>query len=123
MSPKTKSELAREHLNTARRELEEHAIVPAIMFIHLAAEAAVVALADREGIDTKKRHDLKADAARELFCRGLIEDDLSEPLRSLNQARKDATYEGDDPEFSEEELDELADRIEALVLAAEAVEQ
>lgn len=119
MSPKAKHELAREHLTTAQRELSEGAIVPAIMFLHLAAEAAIVALADREGIDTKKRHDLKADAAHELFSNGLVSEDLSESLRSLNQARKDATYEGEDPELGEEDLAALTERIEAVVAAAE----
>lgn len=119
MSPKAKHELAREHLTTAQRELDEGAIVPAIMFLHLAAEAAVVSLAEQEGIDTKKRHDRKADAAHELFRRGILADDLSESLRSLNQSRKDATYEGEDPDFNEEELDALSARIETIVTAAE----
>ncbi len=68
MSPRAKHELAREHLSTAQRELDGGAFVPAIMFLHLAAEAAVVALAESEGIDTRRRHDLKADAAGELFA-------------------------------------------------------
>lgn len=89
------------------------------MFLHLAAEAAVVSLAEQKGIDTKKCHDRKADAAHELFRRGILADDLSESLRSLNQSRKDATYEGEDPDFNEEELDALSARIETIVTAAE----
>jgi HEPN domain-containing protein len=119
MSPKAKRELAREHLSTARRELAAGELVPAIMFLHLAGEAAVVALAETEGIDTCKRHDRKADAARELFRRGIVSEDLSEALRSLNQVRKDATYEGEDPDLSAEDLEELVDRIETIVLVAE----
>jgi len=120
VSPKAKHELAREHLDTAQRELAEGAIVPAIMFLHLAAEAAIVALAEREGIDTKKRHDKKAEAAHELYRRGVVGEDLGESLRSLNQARKDATYEGEDPELDSEALEALAVRIETVVKAAEA---
>jgi HEPN domain len=119
MAPKEKHTLAREHLTTAQRELAAGAIVPAIMFLHLAAEAAVVSLADREGIDTKKRHDRKADAARELFRRGVVPEDLSEPLRSLNQVRKDATYEGEDPELDVDELEALSEQVEAIVIRAE----
>jgi HEPN domain-containing protein len=111
--------LAREHLTTAQHELAEGAILPAIMFLHLAAEAAVVSLVEREGIDTKKRHDRKADAARELFRRGLVPEDLSEALRSLNQVRKDATYEGEDPTLDAEELEALSEQIEAIVVVAE----
>jgi len=119
MSPRAKHELAREHLSTAQRELDAGAFVPAIMFLHLAAEAAVVALAESEGIDTRRRHDLKADAAEELFRRGIVSEDLSEVLRSLNQVRKDATYEGEDPDLSAEDLETLAQRIETIVVVAE----
>jgi hypothetical protein len=119
VSPKAKHELGREHLTTAQRELSEGAIIPAITFLHLAAEAAVVSLAEQQGIDTEKRHDKKAEAAHELFRRGVLSDDLSEPLRALNQARKDATYEGEDPGFSEEALGALSERIETTVVAAE----
>lgn len=93
------------------------------MFLHLAAEAAIVALAEREGIDTEKRHDKKAEAALELYRRGVVGDDLSESLRSLNQARKDATYEGEDPELGSDELESLAARIETVVEAAEKASQ
>ncbi len=119
MSPRAKHELAREHLSTAQRELDGGAFVPEIMFLHLAAEAAVVAVAEIEGIDTRRRHDLKADAAGELFRRGIVPEDLSEGLRSLNQVRKDATYEGEDPDLSAEDLEALAERIETIVVVAE----
>ena len=76
-------------------------------------------LAESEGIDTRRRHDLKADAAGELFRRGIVSDDLSEVLRSLNQVRKDATYEGEDPDLSAEDLEALAERIETIVVVAE----
>lgn len=52
-----------------------------------------------------------------------MSEDLSESLRSLNQVRKDATYEGEDPEVSEEDLTALSERIERIVVAAEAAVQ
>jgi HEPN domain-containing protein len=119
VSPKAKHRLAREHLDTARRELAQGAIVPAIMFLHLAAEAAVVALAERQGIDTRKRHDLKAEAAHRLFELGVVSDDRSEPLRALNQTRKDATYEGEEPDLGRAELEGLFEKLEAVVRVAE----
>lgn len=66
MSPKEKKKLAREHLETARDDLgggREKDAINALFYAAEAAEAAVVALADAHGIDTKKRHYLKADAA------------------------------------------------------------
>jgi len=119
MAPKAKHTLAREHLTTAQREPAEGAILPAIMFLHLAAEPAVVSLAEGEGIDTKKRHDRKADAAQELLRRGPVPEDLSEALRSLNQVRKDATYEGEDPNLDADELEAFSEQVEAIVVAAE----
>lgn len=123
MSPKARHQLAREHLATARRELADESVVATIMFLHLSAEAAIVALAEHEGIDTKRRHDLKADAAHELFERGVVSDDLSETLRALNQARKDATYEGDDPEYELDDLEALLQRVDAVVVIAEQTQR
>lgn len=54
-----------------------------------AAEAAVVSLADRHGIDTKQQHWLKADAAKELHQRGLLSEDYGPLLKQLNQVRTD----------------------------------
>ena len=58
-----------------------------------AAEAAIVAIADRAGIETKQRHWLKAEAATELHERGVLDEDCGPLLRQLNQARKDVWYE------------------------------
>ena len=57
-----------------------------------AAEAAIVAIADRAGIETKQRHWLKAEAATELHERGVLDEDCGPLLRQLNQARKDVWY-------------------------------
>ncbi|MEA2302612.1 MAG: hypothetical protein QOE44_3147 [Solirubrobacteraceae bacterium] len=84
-----------------------------------AAEAAVVALADRHDIATERRHGLKAEAATELYTRGLLVEDLGPLLRDLNQARKDVWYEGDEPDL-DETLEEILHRVESLVDAAEA---
>ena len=53
------------------------------------------------------------------FRLGLVPEDLSEALRSLNQVRKDATYEGEDPNLDAEDLEVLSEQIEAIVVAAE----
>ena len=114
-----KHELARAHFESAQRALDEDDLVVAITFLHLAAEAAVVELADRESIDTKRRHDLKAKAATSLFEAGVLPDDLGPQLRALNELRKGVTYEGEAVELSRGELDALAERVGAAVKAAD----
>ncbi|HMJ04483.1 MAG TPA: HEPN domain-containing protein [Conexibacter sp.] len=119
MSPKPKHELAREHLERASTAIAAGDVVVAITFLHLAAEAAVVTLAEREGIPTQKSHAKKATAAHELHERNVVADDLRPILMMLNQARKDAGYEGEDPELDERQLVDIADRIDAVVSRAE----
>ena len=114
MSPKPKRELAREHLETAREDLDRQHEKDAVNALFYAAEAAVVALADAHGIDTRRKHYLKADAATELHRRGLLRGDFGPLLRQLNQARKDVWYEGVEPDFDRALEDMLAD-VEALV--------
>ncbi len=57
----------------------------------------------------------KAAAAHELHERRLVTDDLRPILILLNQARKDAGYEGEDPELDEQQLADIARQIEAVV--------
>jgi hypothetical protein len=119
VSPKPKHELAREHLERGLRAIDAGDVVVAITFLHLAAEAAVVTLAEQEGIATQRSHVKKAAAAHELHERRLVADDLGPVLRMLNQARKDAGYEGEDPDLDEHELADVARRIGAVVDRAE----
>lgn len=84
-----------------------------------AAEAAVVAVAERHGSDTKQQHWLKADTATELHERGILTEDYGTLVRQLNQARKDVWYEGDEPEF-ETSIEDVLVRVEALVDAAKS---
>ena len=119
MSPKSKRELARQHLETARADLdgERHGDAPNAMF-H-AAEAAVVWLADHHGIETRRLHWVKAEAAERLHAEGATGDDHGDLLRGLNQGRKDYWYDSDEPDVDELRAQLVA--VEALVLDAEAV--
>lgn len=118
MSPKSKRELAREHLETAREDLEAGREKDVINALFYAAEAAAVALADAHGVDTKQRHGLKADAVSELHTRGVLAADYGPTLKQLNQARKDVWYEGEDPNL-DEPLADVLDEVEQLVEEAE----
>ena len=119
MSPRAKDELAREHLEGARDDLSRGQEKDAINALFYAAEAAVVALAEKHDMDTKRSHRLKADAASELNARGIVNRDFGPLIKELNQARKNVWYEGDEPEFSQSLEDTLSD-VEALVAEAEA---
>lgn len=118
MSPKSKRELAREHLETAREDLEGGREKDVINALFYAAEAAAVALAEAHGVETKQRHGLKADAVTELHKKRVLATDYGPTLRELNQARKDVWYEGEDPDL-DEPLADVLDEIEQLVEEAE----
>jgi len=118
MSPKDKRRLAREHLDDAETAASEDRLKDAVNALFYSAEAAVVALAERNSIDTRRQHQLKADAASEMHRTGALGRDYGPLLRTLNQARKDIWYEGDDPELGGD-LDDLVNDVAELVAAAE----
>lgn len=56
MSPQSKSGLARKHLTRASGAFETGDPVVGVTFLHLAVEAAIVALSELHGIVTERRH-------------------------------------------------------------------
>ncbi|MDX6653233.1 MAG: hypothetical protein QOJ38_2014 [Solirubrobacterales bacterium] len=118
VSPKPKHELARDHLEMARKHIDEEDVGNAVNALFYAAEAAVVSIADTHGIDTKHQHRLKADAATTLHDKGVLSDDLGPLLRKLNKWRKSFWYEGEAPEI--DDLDPALEDVEGLVDQAEA---
>ena len=116
MSPKPKDLLAREHLEVAREDLDGGRMGDALNALFYSSEAAVVALAEANGIDTRRSHGLKASAAKALHEKGVLGYDFSGLLRDLNQGRKDHWYEGDEPEL---DLEEAYADVEILVEAAQ----
>jgi hypothetical protein len=119
MSPQSKAGLAREHFTRASGAFEAGDPVAGVMFLHLAAEAAVVALAELQGIATERQHWCKGQAATELHAHGVLSTDLGPILGLLNQARKDASYEGEQPDFGDWTSEELLSIVEDAVQAAE----
>lgn len=121
MSPQSKSSLAREHLTRASAAFKAGDPVVGVTFLHLAAEAAIVALAELHGIATERQHWRKAEVATELHTSGVLSTDLSPILELLNQARKDAGYEGEDPDFGDWTPEDLLSTIgDAVHIAEEA---
>lgn len=86
-----------------------------VTFLHLAAEAAIVALSELHGITTERQHWRKAEAASELRARGIVSVDLNPILALLNQARKDAGYEGEAPDLGDWTTKDLVDTVEVVV--------
>ena len=73
----------------------------------------------RSGIDTRRQHWAKADAAARLHANGTLQRDFSELLRTLNEGRKAYWYDGD--ELDPTELEDNFCDVELLV--AEAVSE
>lgn len=115
MSPRPKGELARQHLKIARGHVERGATGDAVNALFYAAEAGVDGLAQEHGIDTKKRHPVKAEAARQLYEQKVLDGDFAPLLRQLNQARKDIWYEGDEPDSGDRSLADVLAQVEILV--------
>jgi hypothetical protein len=115
VSPQSKADLAPSHLARATTAFGAGDSVVGVTFLHLAAEAAIVALSALNGISTERQHWRKAEAAAELHTRGILSVDLSPILELLNQARKDAGYEGEDPDLGEWTSESLPRTVEDAV--------
>jgi hypothetical protein len=75
--------------------------------------------AEKHNIDTKKKHWKKAEVAEQLYEEGLLPNDFSEILDILNDSRKVAVYEGEEPDLGEHNLEDLAAEVETAVEFAE----
>lgn len=84
-----------------------------------ALEAAIVAVAQVRGIDTKRQHWRKAEVAKQLHDSGVLPRDFSDTLGVLNDARKTVVYEGDEPDLGDQTLEDLAADVETAVELAE----
>lgn len=119
MSPKAKAQLAREHLDRALPAVAADDQAEAGTWRFAALEAAIVAVADHHGIDTKKQHWRKTEVAKELYESGVLPHDSCDTLDVLNEARKVAVYEGDEPDLGDQSLEDVAADVETAVDLAE----
>lgn len=119
MSPRAKHELAREHLNRGLAGVAAGDPTEAVAWLFLSLEAAIVSVAEKHGLDTKKQHWKKAEVAAELHSSGVLPHDFSDALLLLNEARKVATYDGDEPDLDGRPLEEIAADVEDAVGLAE----
>ncbi|HEX5761947.1 MAG TPA: hypothetical protein VFY04_02390 [Solirubrobacterales bacterium] len=96
MSPKAKHVLARDHLD-------------------LASMPSQSGVGSRPIPLTWRREQIVA----ELNQRGIGSSDDAELIRLLNAERKGYAYDGDDPDFDDDSVEEIMQRVETLVTAAE----
>lgn len=120
MSPKAKTQLAREHLERALPAVAAEDYTEAVTWLFASLEATVAALADQHGVLIEPKHWKKAEVAEQLFVQGTLSTNLAPALRELNNARKKAIYEGEEPDLGDGSLEDLAIEIEAAVELAEA---
>lgn len=88
-------------------------------WLFVSLEAAIVAAADVQALDTKKAHWKKADVASEMFDSGALTTDFSDVLKVLNAARKAVFYEGEDPDLQGASLESIASTVESAIEQAE----
>jgi hypothetical protein len=112
-------ELAREHLDRGLAGVSANDATEAVAWLFLSLEAAIVSVADKHGMDTKRQHWKKAEVAKDLYSQGALPQDFSSILQLLNEARKVATYEGDEPELEGQSLEDIAADVETAVELAE----
>lgn len=119
MSPKAKVILAREHLERALPAVMAEDYTEAVTWLFVSLEAAVAALAEQNGVSIEPKHWRKAQIAKDLFAKGAVEVDFAPALGTLNEARKEALYEGEEPDLDGQSLEDLATDVEAAVELAE----
>ena len=91
----------------------------AVTWLFASLEAVVAALADQHGISIEPKHWKKVEVAEQLFAQDAVPTDLAPTLRALNNARKKAIYEGEEPDLGDRSLEDLATEIETAVELAE----
>jgi hypothetical protein len=120
VSPKTKPQLAREHLDRALPAVASNDYTEAVTWLFVSLEAAIVALAEQHGVPIEPNHWRKVKAAEQLYAQGATTTNFAPALRTLNEARKEAVYDGEDPDFGDQSLEDLALEVESAVDLAEA---
>jgi hypothetical protein len=72
------------------------------------------------GVSIPPKHWRKAEIAEQLFTEGHVKHDFGPVLKILNDARKEAIYEGEEPDLDGQSLEDVAADVETAVELAEA---
>jgi HEPN domain-containing protein len=119
VAAKSKAQLAREHLERALPAVAAGDYTEVVAWLFVSLEAAIAAVAARHGLEVEPKHWQKLDVAEQLQAEGRLGGDVAATLRTLNEARKQALYEGEEPDLDGKSLDELAAAVESAVEQAE----
>jgi hypothetical protein len=111
-------ELASAHQVRGSQALVAGDSTAAVVWLALAAEAAVDVLADAMGADSRKNHHRRATLARRAFDQGLVDEDLGSLLIRLNTERQRAVHDGTPPDLRGRRLEDVAEAVAALIRAA-----
>lgn len=92
-----------------------------VAWLFVSLEAAIAAVAEQHGLEIEPKHWQKLDIAEQLQAEGMLDGDVAATLRTLNEARKQALYEGEEPDLDGKSLEDLATVVEATVERAQGV--
>lgn len=109
---------ARAHLRRAQHAIDVRDWGAAVVWLNASAQAALDAVAAREGIDTARSAHRRAAVARDLHGRGLLPNDVLPLMVRLNDERKQVLYEGSDPDLRGRTWAGAVEEVERLVTAA-----
>ncbi len=120
VSPKTKVEVARDHLTKAQADAADGDLRDALQWSFASLEAAIDALARIHGIDIDQQHWKRRNAAESLHEQGVLPKDLSGLHGRLNDERKAVFYDGAEPSAEDLDIDSILADVEQAVVAAES---
>ncbi len=114
---------AETHLNLARKHLERVEAATwdpkepevAVTWAFYAYENAVVAVAEKLGVNWQKTHLSKVKIANELRSSGKLSVDVGPIIANLNELRKDVQYGEPGPELEEIDLEDMAIQLEKFI--------
>lgn len=114
---------ARKALKTATLQLDRVQVaswdpqdpVQAVTFAFHAYENAVVAAAEAKAIRWAKDAYQKAELAGRLFREGVLRTNVEDRIRTLNEVRKDVSYDEPGPELRDVDLEDLAIELEEFI--------
>jgi hypothetical protein len=112
---------AKVHMNRALNACNSNDIEVAVTWAFYAYENAIVAAAERFGINWKKNHFSKAQAARELYNRKHLSVDVGDKIAEFNTLRKDVQYGEHGPDLLSVNLQDLASELENFISDVEKV--
>ncbi|WP_420264629.1 HEPN domain-containing protein [Candidatus Magnetominusculus dajiuhuensis] len=106
---------AKVHMKRALEACNNEDSEEAVMWAFYAYENAVVAAAERFGINWKKTHFSKAQVARDLYKKKYLSIDVGDKIEEFNSLRKDVQYDEPGPDLLSIDLQDMAAELEDFI--------